>query len=287
MKYKIVSDSSSNIFSIPGESYTTVPMKVVAQQEYVDVETLDLAGMMEDLKAFKGKSGSSCPNVGEWLDAFGDSDVIFCITISRNLSGSYNAACQASNAYVDEHPDSLVYVLDSKATGPTMGLLIDKILELIHQGLDSDVIFEKVLEYQNHVHTLFCLESLNNLARNGRTSPAIAKIAGVLGIRVCGEAQDGKIALVAKPRGAAKATESMAKLIVERGIHDGSTLRISHCFNPESAAALRDLVMERVPGIRCIIEPCTALCSFYAELGGLIVGFEGSFNPANNNLADL
>ena len=188
MKYKNVSDSSSNIFSIPGESYTTVPMKVVAQQEYVDVETLDLAGMMEDLKDYKGKSGSSCPNVGEWLDAFGDSDVIFCITISRNLSGSYNAACQASNAYVDEHPDSLVYVLDSKATGPTMGLLIDKILELIHQGLDSDVIFEKVLEYQNHVHTLFCLESLNNLARNGRTSPAIAKIAGVLGIRVCDDA---------------------------------------------------------------------------------------------------
>lgn len=96
MTHKIVSDSSSNIFSITGADYATVPMKVIAAKEYIDTPQLDLQGMVEDLKAHKGKSGSSCPNVGEWLEAFGDADMIFGVTISKNLSGSYNAAQQAA-----------------------------------------------------------------------------------------------------------------------------------------------------------------------------------------------
>ena len=93
MRYQIVSDSSSNIFHIEGVNYTTVPMKIIAgEKEYVDTESLDVRGMVDDLKAYKGKSGSSCANAQEWLDAFGDADMVFGVTISRNLSGSFNAA---------------------------------------------------------------------------------------------------------------------------------------------------------------------------------------------------
>ena len=286
MTYKIITDSSSNVFSIPGEHYATVPMKLISEKEYVDDEKLNLAEMVEDLKIYRGKTGSSCPNVGEWEDAFGDADVVFCITITRNLSGCYNAARHAAHAYMEEHPDRKVYVLDSKGTGPSMAMFTDKILELLKQGMEPEVVWEQILEYQNHTHLLFVLESLNNLARNGRTSPAVAKIAGVLGIRVCGEAQDGKIALVAKPRGEKKAVETMVKLILERGLHEGSVVRIAHCFNQPGAEQLQDQLAVHVPNLKCVIEPCTALCSFYAERGGLIVGFEGSFNTANNNLAD-
>jgi len=285
MNYKIVTDSSSNVFSMEGASYATTPMKIIAEKEYVDAEGVDVTAMVEDLRAYKGKSGSSCPNVGEWLEAFGDAEVVFGITISRNLSGSYNAACHAARTYMEEHPGRRAYILDSMATGPAMAMYTEKILALIRQGVEASAVWEKLKEYQNHVHLLFCLESINNLARNGRTSPAIAKIAGVLGIRMCGEAQDGKIALIAKPRGARKAVETMARLIRERGLHAGSMVRIAHCLNLEGALELRDRLLELVPGIKCIIEPCTALCSFYAEAGGLIVGFEGTFNTVNNNLS--
>ena len=98
MGFRIVSDSSSNVLSMGGLNYTTVPLKIVTEKEYVDNTALDLDGMMEDLRNHKGKSGSSCPNVGEWLEAFGDAEEIFCVTISRNLSGSYNAAMQAADA---------------------------------------------------------------------------------------------------------------------------------------------------------------------------------------------
>ena len=143
MTHKIVSDSSSNIFSITGADYATVPMKVIAAKEYIDTPQLDLQGMVEDLKAHKGKSGSSCPNVGEWLEAFGDADMIFGVTISKNLSGSYNAAQQAAEEYMEQNPGKRVYIFDSLAAGPQQAMLIDKINQLIQEGCDFDTIVEK------------------------------------------------------------------------------------------------------------------------------------------------
>ena len=89
MKYKIVADSACNIVSGEDSTFASVPMKIVAEREYVDDAHLDVAQMVEDLKQYRGKSGSSCPNVGEWLEAFGDAEEVFGITISKHLSGSY------------------------------------------------------------------------------------------------------------------------------------------------------------------------------------------------------
>ena len=92
MRFRIVADSSCNVLSLGDPDYTTVPLKIVAAKEYVDNAELDLAEMVKNLQEHKGKSGSSCPNVGEWLEAFGDAEEVFGITITKHLSGSYNAA---------------------------------------------------------------------------------------------------------------------------------------------------------------------------------------------------
>ena len=283
MKFMIVADSSSNILSMDDPNYTTVPMKIVAAKEYVDNTDLDLAGMVEDLKNHRGKSGSSCPNVGEWLEAFGDAEYVFGITITKHLSGSYNAAKQAADSYMEEHPGRKVYIFDSLSTGPEMMMIVDKIRQCEAAGDDFETTKAKVLEYHNHNHTLFCLESMTNLARNGRVNPAVAKIAGMLGIRVAGDVKGGEITPVHKPRGARKATQVLVQMIKERGFYDGALLRVAHCFAEEAALALRDAVKEEFPNLRFVLEPTTALCSFYAEAGGLIIGFEGSFNAENDN----
>lgn len=282
MSFMIVSDSSSNVLSM-GDNYTTVPLKIVAEKEYVDDAALDLAGMMADLRAHKGKSGSSCPNVGEWLEAFGDAEEVFCVTISKHLSGSYAAATQAGDTYMEEHPGRKVFVFDSLAVGPEMMMLVDKIRECEAAGDDFETTKAKVLEYHNSVHTLFCLESMLNLARNGRVSMAVAKITGMLGIRVAGEAAGGQVTPVHKPRGAKKATQTLVEMMKERGIRDGSVLRVAHCYAEEAAQALKEAVLAEFPNIRFQLEHTTALCSFYAEAGGLIIGFEGAFNTANDN----
>ena len=283
MRYQIVSDSSSNIFHIEGVRYTTVPMKIVAGgKEYIDTPQLDVRGMVADLKAYKGKSGSSCANAQEWLEAFGDADMVFGVTISRNLSGSYNAAEAAAREYAEEHPGAKVHIFDSLSAGPEMAMVAEKIAQLVNQGLSFEEIVAGVREYQNHCHTLFCLESMTNLARNGRVNPAVAKIASVLGIRACGDAQNGQIIPTQKPRGQKKATETLAAMVRERGFADGCRLRIAHCYGQEQAQLLADAVRKDFPGARIEIEPTTALCSFYAEEGGLIIALEGGFSEVNN-----
>ena len=283
MRYQIVSDSSSNIFHIEGVNYTTVPLKIVAgQKEYVDNPALDVRGMVDELKAYKGKSGSSCPNAQEWLEAFGDAEMVFGVTISRNLSGSYNAAQQAAQDFAEEHPDAKIHIFDTLSAGPEMAMVTEKIVELLNRGLSFEEIVAGVREYQNHCHILFCLESMNNLARNGRVSPTVAKIASVLGIRACGDAQNGQIVPSQKPRGQKKATEVLASMIRERGFTNGSWLRIAHCFGETQAQLLIDALKKDFPNARYTIEPTGALCSFYAEEGGLIIAMEGAFNEVNN-----
>ena len=284
MKFMIVADSSANIFQVEGLNYTTVPMKIVAgDKEFVDNADLDLQGMVDYLAAYKGKSGSSCPNVQEWLEAFGDADCVFGLTITKHLSGSYNAAQQAAQIFEEENPGKKAFIFDSLSTGPEMMMMVDKIKECIEAGNDFETIKETVLEYNNHNHTLFCLRSMNNLARNGRVHPAVAKIAGMLNIRAVGDVEGGEITPIHKPRGDKKATETLVEMMKERGFFDGGILRIAHCFGEVHANALVDAVKAEFPNAKITVEPTTALCSFYAEAGGLIIGFQGNFNEANDN----
>jgi DegV family protein with EDD domain len=284
MNYLIVSDSSSNLFQKEGVPYCSVPMKIIAgEKEYTDTPQLDLAGMVEDLKKFKGRSGSSCPNVQDWLDVFGDADRIFAVTISKNLSGSFNSAREAAAQYMEKHPDRKVCVLDTMSAGPEQAMLIDRLAQLMEEGLDFEAIRDQALEYNSRTHILFCLESLTNLARNGRVSPAVAAIAGVLNIRIVGNAQNGQIVPVHKPRGQKKAMQALVDMLVERGLREGCLVRVAHCFGEAQAQAFKEAVEARVPGCRFIIEPTTALCSFYAEAGGLMIGFEGNYNTENHN----
>ena len=283
MRYQIVSDSSSNIFHVEGVNYTTVPMKIIAgDREYIDAPGMDVRGMVDDLRAYKGKSGSSCANAQEWLEAFGDAEMVFGVTISRNLSGSFNAAEAAAREYAEEHPDRKFHIFDTLSAGPEQAMVVEKIAQLVSEGLTFEQIVAGVREYQNHSHILFCLESMNNLARNGRVTPAVAKIASVLGIRACGDAQNGQIVPTHKPRGQKKATETLAAMIRERGFTNSSWLRIAHCFGEHQAQLLIDALKKDFPDARYTVEPTGALCSFYAEEGGLMIAMEGAFNQVNN-----
>ena len=125
MRYRIIADSSSNIyneyrlFSDKKQEYVSVPLKIITdEKEYEDNETLDTAIMVEDLRNYKGKSGTSCPNVSDWLDAFGDADVIYGVTLTGSLSGCYSAAVQARADYIESHPEAKVLILDTLSTGP-------------------------------------------------------------------------------------------------------------------------------------------------------------------------
>ena len=191
MRYRIIADSSSNIynedrlFSDKKQEYVSVPLKIITdEKEYEDNETLDTAIMVEDLRNYKGKSGTSCPNVSDWLDAFGDADVIYGVTLTGSLSGCYSAAVQARADYIESHPEAKVLILDTLSTGPEMELIIEKLIELIEEEKSFEEIETSIKAYMETTHLIFSLESLKNLVNNGRVNPAVAAVAGVLGIRI-------------------------------------------------------------------------------------------------------
>lgn len=256
-------------------AFAAAPLKIITnEKEFVDDAKLDVQGMVDWFGSYKGKSKTSCPNPSDWLRAFGDGEEIYCVTITSGLSGSYNAACIAKQMYQEKYSDRRVCVIDSLSAGPELVLIIEKLEEYIHQGLAYEEICEKIEAYKNQTGLVFILESLKNFAANGRVSPAVAKIAGVLGIRIVGKASDqGTLEPTNKCRGAAKALATLVENLNKCGLNHGK-VRISHCINEDSALELKQKILEAHPQADVKIHSCKGLCSYYAEKGGLLVGFE-------------
>ena len=272
---KIVTDSSSDLITLEGIDFDSAPLKIAtAKKEYVDDEHLDVRKMSDELYEYHGKSTTSCPNLHDWLRAFGDAEQIFCITITSGLSGSYNSACLAKASYEKSHPGRRVCVIDSLSAGPEIALIAEKIREYVLEGLSFDEIEQRIAEYRTRTGLLFMLESLRNLANNGRVNPLVAKIAGILGIRMVGRASDkGTLEPLDKCRGEKRALEAIISRMREAGDRI-VRVRIAHVFNHDLAKKLKALVLEAFPDTDVRYYPCRGLCSFYAEQGGLLIGFE-------------
>ena len=275
MKIKIISDSSSNMFAMKDVDFASVPLRIVTNDnEYVDTSDLDVAAMVADLSSYKGRSGTACPGVGDYLDAFEGYDEIYCVTITSVLSGSYNAAMTAKQQYEEDHPEAKVFVLDTLTAGSEMKLHLEKIKELIIAGKEFDTICKEVTDYRdNHTTLQFCLESLHNLANNGRVNPAVAKIAGLVGLRMVGDATGGQLNPTDKCRGEKKALATVYANMKKAG-YKGGRLLIDHCFNEKAASALKDMALAEFPNTEVLLGQTGALCSFYAEKGGLMIGYE-------------
>ena len=274
---KIVADSSANLMEMTSVPFDSAPLKIItAQREFVDDRTLDLEEMLHYFHSYKGRSQTSCPNPQDWLKAFGDGEDIFCITITSGLSGSYNAALVAKEMYEAENPGRRVFVIDSLSAGPELTLLAQKLEQLIGEGKTFEEICAYMPEYQKKTGLLFMLESLNNFAANGRISPAVAKIAGVLGIRIVGRAsEEGTLEPMDKCRGEAKSLSAILKHLKESGLRKGKVL-LHHCLNEGAANRLKEMIQTELPEVAVKIGRNLGLCSYYAERGGMLVGFESA-----------
>lgn len=275
MKIRLVADSSANIHTDPAMDVSYVPLKIVTdQKEYTDTDSLDVPLMLKDLREYKGKSGTACPSISDWIDAFGDADVVYGVAITSNLSGCYNAASIAADEYMASHPDTKVFILDSLSTGPEMQLILEKYAELIRTGRSFDEVCEEIRAYHARTRLLFSLESLDNFAKNGRISPIVAKAVGVLGIRIVGKASDeGTLEPLHKCRGEKRALQQLLDSMAELG-YRGGKVRIAHSYNEEAATTFANMIRAKFPVCDISIIRNRGLCCYYAEEGGVLVGFE-------------
>ena len=270
---KIVLDSSANMAT--DSHVSSVPLKIITdRKEYIDDAKLNTTEMVWQLQTYNGPSSTACPSPQDWLDAFDDKPYVFCIAITSCLSGSCNAANIAKADYELAFPGRKVCVVDSLSTGGEMELIAEKIQALIAADLSFEDICKTIKDYQKSTGLLFMLESMNNLANNGRVSKIAAKAAGILGIRVVGKASDiGTLEPLEKCRGEKKALTALVATMTSLG-YEGGKVRISHCLNENAANQLKESILVLYPQADVQIRPTGGLCSFYAEKGGLLIGFE-------------
>ena len=275
MAFRIVSDSSVNMTSLEGVDFRSIPMKILCGlQEFVDDAALDVENMVHVLSTSKEKSGTSCPNIMDWKDAFQGADEILAITISGQLSGSWSSCNQAMEEYLQENPGAKGYVFDSLSTGPMMKFLAEKAAEMMNQGMNFDDMIQQLQHFRRHATLIFALASMNNLARNGRVPLAVAKAVGILNIRIIAVGdENGRIKPVDKCRGEAKLPKILLREMEARK-YAGGHVRIDHCLNLELAERIRALIQESYPGAQVTFGECRGLCSYYAEQGGVIIEFD-------------
>lgn len=275
MKRKIVADSSCDIWELNGVDFAVAPMTISTDNKhYVDNQELDVRLMSEDLAKYKGISHTACPSVGSWLDCYEGYDEVFVVTLTGAMSGTYNSAMTAKGIYEEENENVKVHIFDSLSTGPEMRLLIEKLKKMIEEDLPFEEIVEKGQDYLNHTRLFFALKSLHNFAMNGRVSKAVASAIGVLNISIFATAsEEGTIQQISKCRGEKKVVKSMIEHLENAGYHGGK-VRISHADNLKLAHNVRDKILELYPHADIIVYPMGGLCTYYAEIGGLLVGCE-------------
>ena len=274
-KIKIVSDSSSDLLMLDNIEFASSPMKIItAKREFVDDENLNVDGMANFFNEYKERSQTSCPNPADWLDAFGDADDIICVTITSALSGSYNSACTAKELYEAENEGKRVFVLDTLSAGPEITLIVRKLEALVKSGMAYEGVCDKIQEYTKRTGLVFMLKSLKNFAANGRVSPLVAKLVGFAGICIVGKASDeGTLEPTHKCRGENRSLETLINDLKELGLKNGK-VSIGHCQNEGAATKLKQMIESTFEKAQVEIHKLRGLCSFYAEKGGLLVGFE-------------
>lgn len=275
MKYKIVADSAADMTQMAGDvPFSYVPLHVIVDgRDFTDNEHLDIDILQEAL-VLGGSSSSACPSPDDWISAFGDAENVFCVTITSGLSGSYASADLAKRLYEEKHPGRTVYLIDSLATGSKMVLLCYKLRDLILEGLDPDEIYGRIMEYHSRSYLYFALASLDNMAKNGRVNPILAKGLHVLGIRIVGTADEGgHLKPLGRSRKDKKAVLALVGHMRECGYHGGPVV-ITHHDNAGAAAALRDMLIRDFGTESVEIRHTRGLCSYYAEPGSVLVGFD-------------
>ncbi len=276
--WHIVSDTSCDLHSLEGSGeafdFSTIPFSIrIGDTEYIDDENIPLEEMLTANENHAEMAQTSCPAPGDWREKFSAEGPVLAFTISSALSGSYNSACMAKQMLQEDNPGKQIAVIDSRATGPEVAMLIMKARELILDGKVFEEIEAALNREAEKIHTVFALASYHNLIKAGRVSRLIGFIAGHLGFWGIGIGSDeGEIAI----RGKARGSRSMIRFLVDEirkvGLA-GKEILISHCQNEKDASALKEQLQAAFEGIKVTLMETRGLDSFYAERHGLIIGF--------------
>ena len=243
-------------------------------EDIVDDETFDQAYFLKKVAESPECPKSSCPSPERYRTAYDcDAEHIYAVTLSAELSGSYNSAVLGMNLLKENAPDKKIHVFNSRSASVGETLIALKIEECEQHGMEFEEIVETVENYINSQNTYFVLENLETLRKNGRLSNLKAFVANALKIKpVMGATPEGTIIQLDQARGMNKALMKLVDYVVEQTeSSQEKVLAISHCNCRERAEMVKDAIVKRIPVKDVVLLDTAGVSTMYANDGGIIV----------------
>ena len=277
MSYKIIIDSCGELLDEwkQDEHFESVPLTLnVGGETIIDDAAFNQSEFLKKVAACETCPKSACPSPERYMKAFDcDADHVYAVTLSAELSGSYNSAVLGRNLLHEEQPDKKIYVSNSRSASIGETLIGLKIQECEEAGYTFEEVVSTVEEYIAEQNTFFVLDNLETLRKNGRLSTVKAFVASALKIKpVMGATPEGTICQLDQARGINKALIKMVQHIVDKTINsEKKVLAISHCNCLDRAMLLKNAIQEKLPVKKIVVLDTAGVSSMYANDGGVIV----------------
>lgn len=277
MSYKIVIDSCGELIEEWKQDahIESVPLILtVGGESIIDDKTFDQKDFLKKVAECPECPKSACPSPERYLRAFScDADHIYCVTLSAELSGSYNSAVLGKNLLLEDHPEKKVHIFNSRSASVGETLIAMKIQELEEAGKSFEEVVEETEDYITSQNTFFVLENLETLRKNGRLSKVKALVASALKIKpVMASTDEGTICQLDQARGMNKALVKMVEHIVEKTADSkDKILGIAHCNCASRAHLIKEALQERLGPKKIVVLDTAGVSSMYANDGGIIV----------------
>lgn len=280
MSFKIIGDSCTDVMPVwkDAPEYAMVPLMIrIGTQEFVDNGTMPATELVARMAASAEGTGTACPAPQWYMDAFEGADEVYVVTLSAELSGSYNSAVQARDIYLEEHPAAKIHVFNSHSASAGQSALVTKLFELCRAGLTFEEVVAKMESFIAHLTTMFVLENLDNLRKNGRLNELQAIITSTFRIKLVMEGTPaGTINKVGQAmtikQGLSKMVDAAVEKAKKHGI-EGRTLVISHCNCYDRAVYVRNLILKKLPFTQVEIVHTGGISTVYAGDGGVVLAF--------------
>lgn len=277
MQYRVIGDSCCDFTEkeLEKEQYRQVPLILSADgKAFIDDETFEQQVFLDAVLRSQEVPRSACPAPEAFMSAFEGADDIYVVTLSSELSGSYNSAMLAKNLYEEEHQSQNIHVFNSKSAAAGQHLIARKIDQCAASGMAFEQVVEEVEAYIANMTTLFVLETLDVLEKNGRLSRVAALVANTLNIKPIMAGDEGTIVKVTQARGMKKALNKLVDVIVERATNpEERILSITQCNCPQRAKELSEAISQVIQFQEIEIQEARGVSSLYACDGGIVVAF--------------
>lgn len=277
MSFHIVADSCCELTADMKErgNIEIAPLTLeVGGESILDDETFDQKYFLKRVAECPEGPKSACPSPDYFRKSFlNGAERCYAVTLSAQLSGSYNSAVLGANLAQEENENLKIHVFNSRSASIGETLIVKKIVECEEAGMSFERVVETVELYISTQHTYFVLENLETLRKNGRLSKAKAFVASALKIKpVMGSTPEGDIVQLDQARGINKALMKMVDAVVNDAQHvEQKTLAVSHCNCPERAEMVKEALLSRLAVKDVFVLDTQGVSSMYANDGGIII----------------